>query len=262
MIYDKHTMEAVLNIYKPQGMTPLQVLDALRKEYVEYRDEKMTYAGRLDPMAEGVLIVLIGDAVHRKEEFLNLDKTYEVEVLFGFGTDTHDLLGMPVRYDMDELSDKWIREEVNNMEGIFQYPFPNYSSKPVNGKPLFQWAREGRLEEIVIPKRTMKVCDVNLLGMSTITIYEVMDLIGLRIENVEGDFRQEAIKNKWSAVLTEGDPEKTFCEARIEIRCASGTYIRTLVHELGKRLGDDATVTKLVRTKVGDYSSANTLRLK
>lgn len=254
-------MEKVINIYKPQGMTPLQAIDAVRRQYPECQDEKMTYAGRLDPMAEGVLIVLVGDAVYRKEEYLKFDKVYEADIVFGLGTDTHDLLGIATMYDKVSIEDVKMKEEVKKMKGDFEYPFPIYSSKPVNGKPLFQWAREGRLEEIEIPSRLMKVYEVELLNQYSISAGEIKGSIERCIMNVRGDFRQEEILNRWGMILEGMGKEVTFSSIRIRIHCASGTYVRILTYELGKRLGTDAVLTKLVRTKVGSFESSTSTRI-
>lgn len=253
MRYDRRIMEGVLNIYKPQGMTPLQVIDAVRHRHPEYRDAKMTYAGRLDPMAEGVLIVLVGDAVHEKEAHLALDKTYEADIMLGIGTDTHDLLGMPMAHTIKGVRIERLETEVRNMEGIFEYPFPAYSSKPVNGKPLFRWAREGGLGEIEIPKRTMVIYGVEMIDRYDSTVGLLQGNIAMVIAKVRGDFRQREIIDRWKTVLVGMDNNAALPVVRIRIRCASGTYIRTLAHELGKRLGADAVLVRLIRTRVGDF---------
>lgn len=245
-------MRQTLSVYKPQGMTPLQVIKRLREADIRYHNAPMTYAGRLDPMAEGVLVVLVGDAVHEKEAYISLDKTYEADVVFGVGTDTHDLLGMPTVHDEEgHPAAGQLASEIKNMEGIFEYPFPAYSSKPVNGKPLFQWAREQRLDEIEIPKRTMRVHGIEVLGRYEMTGEALQRNISEAIARVDGDFRQEEIINRWKEVLA--DKKSVFSGVRIRIHCGSGTYIRTLARELGKRLGTDAVVARLVRTKVGEF---------
>src|SRR3712207_2873397 len=86
-------MNKILNIYKPVGFTPLEMITALLKEFPEYKDKKIGYAGRLDPLAHGVLLLMIGDATKQRKDYLGLDKMYEFEVLFGVETDTYDLLG-------------------------------------------------------------------------------------------------------------------------------------------------------------------------
>lgn len=261
MRYDERDMERVLSIYKPQGMTPLQVIDRVREVYPEYRDEKMTYAGRLDPMAEGVLLVLAGDAVHEKESYVKLDKVYEADMAVGLGTDTHDLLGMPMLCSAGIASPERIEEEAKKMQGSFVYPFPAYASKPVNGKPLFQWAREGRLDDITIPARTMRIYGVELLGQRMISGEDVRLMARMSIAKVRGDFRQSEIIQQWEVVCGDQKKSLAFPAVRLRIHCASGTYVRTLAHELGKRLGADATLLRLIRTRVGDRTMEEALAL-
>lgn len=251
-----------MHVYKPWGMTPLQVLDALRKSHPEYQNESMTYAGRLDPMAEGVLVVLVGEAVHEKEKYMQYDKIYEADIVLGLGTDTHDLLGLPSVYAMNELTDERINAAVAEMKGVFEYPYPAYSSKPINGKPLFQWAREERLDEIEIPKRTMRVHEVTLLDRWEVSVQEIEKKIEGMNEAVRGDFRQREISERWKATLASIDQKTALPAVRVRIRCASGTYIRTLAHELGKRLGCDAILVRLVRTHVGDYDTEEAMRIQ
>ena len=87
----------IFNVFKPVGISPLDAIKILKEKYPELKDEKMTYAGRLDPLAEGALLILAGNAVHKKEKYLKLDKEYEGEILFGFNTDTYDILGLSKR---------------------------------------------------------------------------------------------------------------------------------------------------------------------
>ena len=100
--------QVTITLYKNRGETPLECLDRFKKENPEYEEvgpqgtlvrhdfakSKMTYAGRLDPLAEGLLLVLVGEECKKKEKYLGLDKEYEVDVLFGFATDTYDVLGI------------------------------------------------------------------------------------------------------------------------------------------------------------------------
>ena len=92
-------MKCILNIYKKTGETPLETINRLRADKPEYQNAKITYAGRLDPLAKGALILLAGDAVYEKEKYLKLDKEYEAEILFGFETDTYDILGLPKKIE-------------------------------------------------------------------------------------------------------------------------------------------------------------------
>ena len=79
---------AVVNLYKNLGETPRERLERLRLQKPHYAHEVLSYAGRLDPMAEGVMLCLVGSANHRREEYLNKGKEYILDVLFGFATDT------------------------------------------------------------------------------------------------------------------------------------------------------------------------------
>ena len=252
MRYDGRIMRAIVNLYKPQGMTPLQALHVLRDMKPEYRKEKMTYAGRLDPMAEGVLVVLVGDAIREKDQYCGLAKTYTADVIFGLETDTHDLLGMPARRSVSVISDERLQSEVSGLCGAHKYPFPIYSSKPVRGKPLFQWAREGKLHEVDIPTRVMDVQGMQVLERYSVTTGMLWKMIQEKIGRVSGDFRQQEIFDQWNALLNEKGG--AFQGVRVVVQCASGTYIRTIAHELGKRIGTGTVVVRLVRTQVGAYT--------
>lgn len=81
-------------VYKKCGQTPLDCINEIKKENKELLHLPLTYAGRLDPLARGVLIILIGDECLKKDEYLKLGKVYETTIIFGFETDTYDLMGM------------------------------------------------------------------------------------------------------------------------------------------------------------------------
>ena len=87
-------MKKVLKVWKNTGQTPLDTIDQLRIDNPEYKDEKITYAGRLDPLAEGEMILLVGEEVHNKQDYLDLEKEYEVDILLGVSTDSFDILGL------------------------------------------------------------------------------------------------------------------------------------------------------------------------
>lgn len=149
----------VIKLYKKKGETPLECLNRLEnKERLP-----LTYAGRLDPLAQGVLLVLKGDERFKKDEYLALSKEYELTVLFGFETDTYDLLGkvilresqISLNNSFDYISE--IKKTLPKFTGEINQQYPPYSSKPVNGKSLFQWARENRLNEIEIPTHKVQV---------------------------------------------------------------------------------------------------------
>jgi len=118
-------------IHKHLGETPLEALQRTTKE-------KATYVGRLDPMATGKLLVLTGEDLQQKEALQDLDKEYIVEILLDVQTDTGDILGIPTyagRYT--KASNNIIQKALKKEVGTYTLPYPAFSSKPVNGKPLF-----------------------------------------------------------------------------------------------------------------------------
>lgn len=271
----------IIPFYKNMGETPLSALSRLREEKPEYQFLPLTYAGRLDPLAEGLLLILAGDECMKKDEYTMLSKEYEVKVLFGFATDTYDVMGivddleMKRRYvvpgslaQTDEASrenfqQKIIRADGNNISseifkafekftGDFEQAYPPYSSRTVNSKPLFQWAREGRLSEIEIPKHKVHVESIEIKKVETITKEKLYKYIKSSIGSVQGDFRQEEILAKWEDVFsTESNSE--YQVVTLTINCGSGTYVRSIANDLGNLLGVPALALHIKRTKIGDF---------
>lgn len=243
----------VLTLYKNLGETPLECIERFRLDNPEYKETKMTYLGRLDPMAEGLLLILAGNTKER-ETYLSMDKAYEFEVLWGFGTDTYDTLGLvtsgtgviPKRIEerMPSLLDT-IREKKNQS-------YPPYSSKTVSGKPLFEWARENRIEEIDVPERGIKIFSINHIDTRLVSKQELLNEIHSRISLVKGDFRQQEIFDKWNDVIKESK-EENFLISKFNASVSSGTYIRGLANEMGKYFGIEAIAFWIKRTRVGEY---------
>lgn len=238
-------------LYKNLGETPLQCLERFRLEHTEYKDEILSYAGRLDPMAEGLLLVIVGDANKAKEKYLTLDKEYEFQILWGIETDTYDILGKVVDTSLSPPSDLEIQEAMKQFVGEFYQEYPPYSSKTVNGKPLYEWAREGRLHEIEIPKKRVNIKSLKFITTRNIFSYEVQGDVLKRIKLVNGDFRQEEIKDTW---IHETNNRKDFFVTSAVAFVSSGTYIRSLCHALGKKLGVHAIAYHIKRTRIGDYT--------
>jgi tRNA pseudouridine55 synthase len=248
-------LQNVISFYKNQGETPLEALDRLRIEQPEYKDARLTYAGRLDPMAEGLLLIIADEAILEKEKYLYLDKEYVVEVLFGFETDTYDLLGLVTGNNAADGLLESFENALPSFVGSFQQKYPAYSSKPVDGKSLFTHAREGTLDDIEVPSREVTIYSISLESQRSISAQELLKIIEDRINTVHGDFRQGDIIKKWHEVLKEPqESSKSFFIDTIKVSCSSGTYMRTLAHELGKKIGQSALAFSIIRTKVGEYS--------
>jgi len=124
-----------LNLYKKLGETPRERLERLRIEKPQYAGEVLSYAGRLDPMAEGVLIALVGAENHKRDQYLELSKEYVLDVLFGFSTDSYDVLGKILGDgDPSVVTPRSIKRALNEFRGQFSQEYPPYSSKTVEGK--------------------------------------------------------------------------------------------------------------------------------
>ncbi len=244
----------VIQYYKPVGLTPLEAIEKLKNEQPELQETPITYAGRLDPLAEGVLILLKGEAIKEKEKYLGLDKEYIAIILFGVETDSLDVLGIP-KLTGNNLDISKADSIVAGMVGEVELPLPAYSSPPVQGKPLFQWAQEGRLGEIEIPKRKMQIASAEVLETKEITASELLKEVLEKIDLVHGDFRQEQIKEAWQQAL--GSSNEKFVTLKVVINCASGTYVRSVAAEIGRRLGTSATLLHLNRTRVGEFSNSH-----
>ena len=257
MCYYGNMKDKVIKVYKKVGETPLECIDNLKKERPELGILSMTYAGRLDPLAEGVLLLLVGEECKKKDEHLNLPKEYEVEVLFGFATDTYDVLGKITSSEkMESEVLKQIQTILPEFIGKIKQSYPPYSSRPVNGKPLFQWAREGKIDEIEIPTHNVLVENIEIIENREILGKDLLEEIKEKISKVKGDFRQEEILKIWDEELKDKEEEK-YPIVKLRISCGSGAYMRSIANDIGEKLGAGALAFKIVRTKVGEYGINN-----
>lgn len=245
-------MKKLIILNKKEGITPLKTLDIFRSKNKEYQKVKMTYAGRLDPLARGVLLVLIGEEVKEKEKYLNLDKEYEFEILFGFATDTYDILGKVLNNSESKIIEyelvKKIKKELKNFTGEFKQKYPMYSSKAVKGKPLFFYARN--FKKVKIPYRKVKVKSLKFFKIRKINNKKLLTNIQKRIKKVEGDFRQIEILKIWHKKLLK---ENNFYLGKFKIKCSSGTYVRGIADSLGKKMKIPSLAYSIKRTRVGKY---------
>jgi tRNA pseudouridine55 synthase len=243
-------MQFVLKLDKRVGETPLACIERFRLEHPVYEKTNMTYVGRLDPMAEGLLLVLAGDTKN-KDEFLELDKTYEFEVLWGFETDTYDILGLVT--DVGEMPEKLDIKMEKLLRDIAQkktQAYPPYSSRTVGGRALHSWARDGKIDEIEIPTRAIRIYDIKHIRTKLLKQDDVLKEILQKIDLVKGDFRQEETKVRWKHLMN----KKELCLiSTFRADVSSGTYIRSLAEEMGKKLGTCALAYSIKRTKVGEY---------
>jgi tRNA pseudouridine55 synthase len=261
-------MNKILNIYKPLGATPYQIVQKLNN-YPEYKNKKIAFAGRLDPMAHGVLILLIEDAIKDRSKFFSLPKVYEFQVLFGISTDTYDVLGLFNRSKIDifnrlVITPAYLKSKITlflkTKIGKHFQTFPPYSSKEVLGKPLYQWARENKLSEISMPSKEIEIYEFELLSIEKIPAGIIKINILSNIKKAVGDFRQKEIAKQWNDFFHKIN-KKDFLVARFRLSCSSGTYVRGIVNEMGEEFGCSATTLEILRTKVGRYELKKSLRI-
>jgi tRNA pseudouridine55 synthase len=240
----------ILKLYKNLGETPLECLLRYKIEHPDYKDAKMTYLGRLDPMAEGLLLVLAGNT-RAKEEYLNLDKTYEFEVLWGFKSDTLDILGLV------ENSDKFPHKLEQKMLSLLKkiqnkttQVYPLFSSKSFGGD--FLKARDQKIESYDLPEKTIKIFSFEHIHTKSISGREILDEVTKRIALVNGDFRQTQALSSWRNLLYPHVNE-FYLISNFKADVSSGTYIRGLADEMGKILGTGALAWSIRRTRVGDF---------
>jgi tRNA pseudouridine55 synthase len=254
-------MRKILILRKKEGDTPLQALEAFRAKNKKYKEKKMTYAGRLDPMASGILLILADEEIKNKEKYLAFDKEYKFQILFGLATDTYDILGKLEHsnilqnvgmFSRRELEKK-IKENIRYFTGRFVQEYPIYSSKTVAGRQLFEYGRRG--EDVEIPKKEVIVKSLKYLGTKKITPIRLLKSIESRILKVKGDFRQEEILKIWRESLSiEHSVFNTgFFVADFYIKCGSGTYVRGIANSLGEKIGVPALAFRIKRTRLGKW---------
>ena len=203
----------IINVYKEKGFTSFDVVAKLRGLL---RTKKIGHTGTLDPDAEGVLPVCIGRATKVCDILTDKDKIYEAVMLLGVETDTQDTSGEVLKELPVNVSEKVVREAILSFVGEYAQVPPMYSALKVNGKKLYELAREGKTVER--KARNVQIFSIEILEMNLPRV-------------------------------------------RMSVHCSKGTYIRTLCHDIGQKLGSGGCMEKLLRTKVGIFELKDTLKL-
>ena len=261
-------MPSSATIYKVLGETPLDALERYRHAQIEtarsdedpglmkkWQEVPLTYAGRLDPMAEGDIIVLVGDECKKKDQYLGFDKEYEIEVVFGIETDTYDALGLvtSVSEAFGEVAPS--RFEPSNYVGTFTQEYPPYSSKTVGGKQLHELARTDSLPE-EMPTKEVTISELEVIGCYQVGAEDLKARIEGCIKLVTGNFRQNEIIIKWDSTFKSPFLQPNtengglFDVLKLRVKCSTGTYMRSLAHRMGKDTGTGAFALSIKRTKI------------
>ncbi len=248
-------------VIKPLGKTPLWAVKKLKERYPHLKSKKISYAGRLDPMAEGILLLLVGEENKNRKAYENLSKEYKTEIVLGISTDTFDALGMVENIHGNIPEENEVAASLKYFIGKQKQLYPPYSSKTVSGKPLFWWARQERLKEIAIPTREIEIKKININSYKTISFARLFQHVNKRIKKVEGNFRQEKILAAWEDVYKK-EASCEFALIELEITCSAGTYVRRFASDLGESLNCPAFCLSIQRTKIGDFGYKDALRVE
>jgi len=201
-------MNGILIVNKPAGWTSFDVVAKVRRLTGIRR---VGHSGTLDPLATGVLVICLGQAVRITEYIVGHAKAYRATITLGVETDTYDAHGQVVATQPVEVSEAELRDALKAFTGVIQQVPPMYSAIKRAGQQLYKLARQG-VEVERAPR--------------TVTIHSI-DLIAFAPPNLT-----------------------------IDVRCSSGTYIRSLAHDLGAKLGCGAHLSALTRTAVGRFDLA------
>lgn len=211
-------MNGILVINKHKGCTSHDIVYKIKKMC----NEKVGHTGTLDPMATGVLPLLIGKGTLCSKYLINHDKIYKAKIQLGIETNTLDVEGTIIDTKVvndDILEEDNIRATLNSFLGKQEQIPPMYSAIKVNGKKLYQYAREGKTLEIE-PRK--------------IEIYNI-ELLNIDKENKQIEFKVE---------------------------CSKGTYIRSLCKDISLKLGTIGHMIELQRIQVGDFNIKDSITLE
>lgn len=204
-------MNGILIVNKEAGYTSRDIVNLIGKKF---NTRKVGHTGTLDPSATGVLVVCIGKALKACELLTSNEKEYIAGVTLGIETDTLDMDGSILSTEVVDIERDKIREAVDSFKGIYLQEVPKYSAVKVNGRKLYEYARQGI--EVKLPRKEVNIADI-----------EIAD----KIEYKDG-------------------------KVYFKIKCtvSKGTYIRSLVRDIGNKLGVKAVMNSLERTRQGKFS--------
>jgi len=233
-------------VSKNEGELLSELISRTRIEKNISNDISITYAGRLDPMASGLVLLLTGENVYKKDDYLKLSKTYEVEILFGISSDTEDALGM-IDWGFSIPDIEEIKRVIEIFPHEYEQEYPDYSSKTVAGIPLFVYAREGRV--VTKQKHFVKINKIKIKSKYKISGNELAKQAIGRVLKVNGDFRQNEIIKSWKN-FGEKESEKNFLVLKVVVESGGGTYMRTLAKDIARSVDTKAIAWKICRTKI------------
>lgn len=212
-------MNGVVIVDKPKGMTSRDVVNIVSKKY---STKKVGHTGTLDPIATGVLVLCIGKATKLVSRLTSLEKEYIATVILGEETDTLDITGNIIDDKICIKTQKEIEEVLKSFIGSYNQEVPKYSAVKINGKKLYEYAREDK--NVILPKRIVHIKSIGLLGNVT-------------YKNNKTIFSFKCVVSK-------------------------GTYIRSLIRDIAQRLNTVGIMSDLRRVKQGSFDIKNSIKLE
>ena len=206
-------MNGIIIVNKEKNYTSRDVVNIISKIL---GTKKVGHTGTLDPIAEGVLVICVGKCTKLCDYFTNNDKEYIAEFKLGYETDTLDYTGKIIKSSNLKVNEEQINEVIKNFIGKYNQVVPIYSAVKINGKKLYEYARNNM--DVSLPSR-------------------VVDIKNIEVLNID-----ETIK--------------------IQCKVSKGTYIRSLIRDIGDKLGTYATMTSLIRIRQGEFSLENSYSLE
>ena len=281
----------VLPIDKPYRWTSADVIRKVKFAAIKHfrkKNLKVGHAGTLDPLATGVLLVCIGPACKRAQEFQDHDKEYVAGIRFGATTPSYDLEKEVDRtFPYDDVTEEAVRAVLPSFLGTQEQVAPLFSAKSVDGVRAYEMARRMyRNAQKGLTDPDFDAAALETLHHSTITISELelldfteasasgasangvghnfFDLFSgdkILVREVTAD-AQTNVKSASSRINVADTSSLGLPEARIRIACSKGTYIRAFARDLGEALGTGAHLSGLVRTKTGAFRLEDALSLE
>jgi len=215
--------------YKMIGESMQDIINRFKIEYNLEPNEKVAFAGRLDPIAHGNVIMLTGDDKKYMDMMCSHDKIYTYSVIESFKTDTYDIMGMILEKDTPYI------ENIISTETHICQPYPVYSSKTINinGKMVRLWdaAKNNIIEKHhMIPTKEITIYYNIKKNSETITGINLLALINDRINKVQGDFRQKEILEKWNNII---EHDMIYNINHYMTKISSGGYVRSIANMMG-----------------------------
>jgi tRNA pseudouridine55 synthase len=244
----------IIPVWQELGQSTHQIAKNLGSDY----QTKATHTGTLDPMAEGIVIVLTHEDRLKKSEFSKWKKTYEFEILWGISTDSLDLLGLVNEISTKNLDFKIIETTLvkilPQLIGTYQQTQPQFSAQRINGKSGFDLAKQKI--EFKPKENEITIASLEILGTQTIKTKQLQKIIPEKINLIQGNFRQQEILQQWQKTFSQLENKhiQHLPVTKFRAVVSKRTYIRALVDNIAQLLNYPITTFAITRTQNGPYT--------